>query len=183
MSEETFVRECSPTLAGIKAGNMFSGNFDTFQDLQNYVNKLNKILNPKGIHVIILRYKDGFSLIGVFRIRDVKLILQNRDARKLLKKLGYVKFDLKSCLIHLLGRFQNYDDFPHEVGLFLGYPPVDVCGFIENHSNGQKCTGTWKVYGDEESAKKTFEKYRKCKKIYCSLLKEGISIENLAVAS
>ena len=183
MSEEVFVRHCSPTLAGMKAGNMFSSNFDSFEELQDYVNNLNSILNPKGIQVIILRYKEGFSLIGVFRIKALNDILLNDDARQLLKSLGYSKFDLRSCFVHLLVRFQDFNNFPHEVGLFLGYPPEDVKGFIDNHSNGQKCTGVWKVYGDEQAAKKTFERYRKCTKIYCSLLKKGRSIENLAVAS
>lgn len=182
MSEEIFVRECSPTLAGLKAGNMFSSNFGSFRELIKYINKLNSVLNSKGIQVVILRYKNGFSLIGVFRIKAVKQILKNKAAQKILKKFGYSKFDLTSCLIQLLLRFQNYEDFPHEVGLFLGYPPVDVAGFINNHSNGQKCTGTWKVYGNEKSAKKTFEKYKKCTKNYCNLLKQGRSIENLAVA-
>ena len=183
MSEEIFVRHCSPTLAGMKAGSMFSCNFDSLEELQNYVSGLNEILNPKGIQVIILRYKDGFSLIGVFRIKAVKEVLLNEDAIKLLKSLGYNNFDLCSCFVHLLIRFQNFNDFPHEVGLFLGYPPEDVIGFIDNNSNGQKCIGVWKVYGDEHSAKKTFKKYRRCTKIYCYLLKKGRSIENLAVAS
>ena len=183
MSEEVFVRHCSPTLAGMKAGNMFSSNFDSFQDLQDYVEEMNRVLNPKGIQVIILRYKDGFSLIGVFRIKALKDMLLNEKARELLGCLGYKKFDLRSAFVHLLVRFQNFDEFPHEVGLFLGYPPEDVWGFIENHSKGQKCTGTWKVYGDEQAAKKTFEKYRKCTRVYCSLLKKGRSIEKLTVAS
>ena len=170
MSDEIFVRECSPTLAGMKAGNMFSCNFDSYEELQNYVNELNKILNPKGVQVIVLRYKNGFSLIGVFRIKALKAMLKNPLARKLLRSLGYKSLDLRSCLLHLLVRFQNYEEFPHEVGLFLGYPPEDVQGFIENNSNGQKCIGIWKVYGDEESAQKTFAKYRKCTRVFCLFL-------------
>ena len=182
MSDEIFVRECSPTLAGMKAGNMFSSNFESFEELKNYVNKLNEILNPKGVQVVILRYRDGFSLIGVFRIKAIEAVLKNPLAGKILKNLGYKSLDLRSCLLHLLVRFQNFDEFPHEVGLFLGYPPEDVQGFIENNSNGQKCIGIWKVYGDEESAQKTFAKYRKCTRVFCSLLKKGRSIDKLTVA-
>lgn len=47
-------------------------------------------------------------------------------------------------------------DFPHEIGLFLGYPLEDVQGFIENRAEGYKCVGCWKVYGDEEYAKQEF---------------------------
>ena len=48
----------------------------------------------------------------------------------------------------------DYGEFPHEVGLFLGYPPEDVEGFIENKACSCKLTGYRKVYSDEEKAKK-----------------------------
>ena len=182
MCEEVFVRECSPTLANMKAGNMFSSRFNSFDEVSEYAEEMNQMLNPKGMQVIILRYNEGLALIGVFRIRALKEILKNKLTRQILTNLGYKKLDLHSCLVHLLVRFQNFNDFPHEVGLFLGYPPEDVQGFIQNNSNGQKCIGIWKVYGDEKSAQKTFEKYRKCTRIFCSLLKKGRSIDKLAVA-
>ena len=31
-------------------------------------------------------------------------------------------------------------EFPHEVGLFLSYPPEDVKGFIDHRANNFKCT-------------------------------------------
>lgn len=73
-------------------------------------------------------------------------------------------------------------EFPHEVGLFLGYPPEDVKGFIDHRANDFKCAGLWKVYGDEEKARSLFEKYRKCTEIYCALWQSGSKLEQLAVA-
>ena len=73
-------------------------------------------------------------------------------------------------------------EFPHEVGLFLGYPPEDVKGFIDHRANDFKCAGLWKVYGDEEKARSLFEKYRKCTEIYCTLWQSGLKLEQLAVA-
>ena len=73
-------------------------------------------------------------------------------------------------------------DFPHEVGLFLSYPPEDVKGFIENRAANAKCTGVWKVYGDERQARQTFAKYKKCTDIYCRSWRAGSSLERLAVA-
>ena len=32
-------------------------------------------------------------------------------------------------------------DLPHEVGLFLSYPPEDVKGFIDHRANDFKCAG------------------------------------------
>ena len=68
------------------------------------------------------------------------------------------------------------------MGLFLSYPPEDVKGFIENRAANAKCTGVWKVYGDEEKARSLFAKYRKCTEIYCTLWQSGLKLEQLAVA-
>ena len=34
-------------------------------------------------------------------------------------------------------------EFPHEVWLFLSYPPEDVKGFIDHRASGFKCAGLW----------------------------------------
>ena len=73
-------------------------------------------------------------------------------------------------------------EFPHEVGLFLSYPPEAVKGFIDHRANGFKYAGLWKVYGDEEKARSLFVKYKKCTEIYCALWQSGLKLEQLAVA-
>ena len=45
-----------------------------------------------------------------------------------------------------------------------------------------KCVGCWKVYENEEAAKKTFAKYKACTRVYCRQLASGIDIERLTVA-
>ncbi len=60
--------------------------------------------------------------------------------------------------------------------MFLGYPPEDVCGFINNSGSGYKCVGCWKAYGDANKAKKTFDKYERCRKVCTSLIENGKKI-------
>ena len=64
----------------------------------------------------------------------------------------------------------------------LGYPAEDVQGFIENETKECKCVGCWKVYGDEEKAKKIFDKYRKCSQVYLDRFERGYTLEKLTVA-
>ena len=64
------------------------------------------------------------------------------------------------------------------VGLFLSYPPKDVRGFIDHCAGGFKCTGLWKVYGDEEKTCSLFTKYKKCTEIYCTLWQSGLHLTN-----
>ena len=121
-------------------------------------------------------------MIYLFRPTDLKRDLLDGTAISLLKKRGYQDIRVEPCVCQLMDRFREEGEFPHEVGLFLGYPPEDVCGFIDNKACGHKCVGCWKVYGDEAAAKRTFEKYKKCTEVFCSLWEQGISIERLTVA-
>lgn len=70
-------------------------------------------------------------------------------------------------------------DFPHEIGVFLGYPLKDVVGFIQNKGKNCKCCGCWKVYSDECEARKKFARYEKCKTIYMSMFQRGKSVLQL----
>ena len=55
-------------------------------------------------------------------------------------------------------------------------------GYIQNSGKNCKCSGCWKVYGDENKAKKTFDLYKKCERVYCHQLARGIDIKRLTVA-
>ena len=86
-------------------------------------------------------------------------------------------------LTPLRRRLAENEEFPHEIGLFLGYPPEDVCGFIENKAACAQCVGCWKVYGDVESAKRKFAQYEKCTRVYNDLFDQGKrSLQQLTVA-
>ena len=86
------------------------------------------------------------------------------------------------CICQLARKIRSEAEFPHEIGLFLGYPPEDVCGFMENRACNCKCIGCWKVYGDEAAAKKKFAQYKKCTRIYQDQWAKGTDIERLTVA-
>ena len=82
----------------------------------------------------------------------------------------------------MIRRLRQSGEFPHEIGLFLGYPPEDVQGFITQGPDCCKCSGCWKVYGNEDQARKKFAQYKKCTQIYCRLWAAGSSVERLTVA-
>ena len=42
MSEEYFVRHCSPTLAGLKTANMFTYNYENISEMLDSLRSLNK---------------------------------------------------------------------------------------------------------------------------------------------
>ena len=77
-----------------------------------------------------------------------------------------------------LGRDEG---FPHEIGLFLGYPPSDVECFMKDPYKGVKCCGCWKAYSEPEKAVKIFRKYKQCTEIYREMNKNGKTLAQLAV--
>ena len=147
MSDELIIRNCSPTLAGIKTGSIFSCPYRSNRELMDDIRSLNRRLVPKGLRVLPLRCTEKRALIYVFRANDLRRDLSNQAVIELLRKRGYRDIRLEPCVCQLIGRFRENGEFPHEIGVFLGYPPEDVCGFIENKACGHKCVGCWKVTG------------------------------------
>lgn len=181
MSEELLIRHCSPTLAGIKTGNLFTSTYSSEEEVVEMVREYNRTLGPKGLRILPMCYRKGRVLIYVYRPQKLKEDLEDISACRVLERKGYPCESSERCVVKLAGRLREKEEFPHEIGLFLGYPPEDVKGFMENKNEGCKCTGFWKVYGDEEKARKLFAKYQKCINIYYSQWSLGKSVERLTV--
>lgn len=183
MSEELLVRHCSPTLAGLKTGNLFSYKVESIAGLKRQIEYMNNMLNSKGVYVCLLKLCGDRALIYVFRPNSLKRDLNREEARALLNKNGYSGESLHGYINHLSERICKCSEFPHEIGLFLGYPIEDIKGFITNKGKNCKCVGCWKVYNNEIEAKKTFAKFKKCTDIYCRKLNEGLSIMRLTIVA
>ncbi len=179
--EKIIIEHCSPTLAGIKTANLFTVKCQDMAELQNYIQGLGKTFSKKGISVRIVKQKIGTALIYIYRENMLKNDLANFSAKKILIKYGYRDFSPSSAIERLIGRLNSYEEFPHEIGLFLGYPPADVEGFICHKGKNCKLCRYWKVYGDEEDALIKFAKYDKCRAIYYKLWQSGKDILQLTV--
>jgi hypothetical protein len=182
VSEEYLVRNCAPTLAGLKTGNMFTCPYESKEALLEDLRKLNNRLRPKGLRLIPLRFSQSKALLYLFRPAALRRDLSHSQADELLRCQGYCTGSCEKCVGQLAKKLRRQEDFPHEVGLFLGYPPEDVHGFICQGPDRCKATGCWKVYGDEETAKKKFAQFKHCTKVYCRHWAKKQDLDRLAVA-
>lgn len=183
MSEEVLVFNCAPTLAGIKTGNLFTCAYTKKSEVIDSIRVLNLRLGAKGLRVVPLRFLPDRVLVYVYRPGGLDRDLSRDEARRMLSEAGYASADSVRSVVELQRRINERGDFPHEIGLFLSYPPEDVRGFIENRGRDCKCVGTWKVYGDEEEARRTFSRYKSCTADYCRRLRCcGEGLEQLTVA-
>ena len=125
--------------------------------------RLNAVLVPRGLRILPMRYMQSRVLLYLYRPDALRRDLENSDARDILRDCGYEACcRAESCLSCLIGKMRSSADFPHEVGLFLGYPPEDVRGFMENRAAGFKLIGCWKVYGDVDAAREKFKSFESC---------------------
>ncbi len=184
MSEDNLVFHCAPTLAGIKNGSLFTSDYTSKGEVLSAIRSLNRRLSPRGLRVLPLRYSEKKVLVYVYRPLGLARDLEKDGARDILLRAGYSEIDPAKSVTELMRRVNASGDFPHEIGLFLSYPPEDVLGFMENGGRDHKCVGTWKVYGDEDAAKRTFSRYKRCTDLYCRLYRDGrCSLEQLAIAA
>ena len=157
MTDRLLVSHCAPTLAGLKTGSLFTASFETGEDLRRSLRRVNKLLGEKGVRAVPLRYQKGRGLIYLYRPGQLSRDLRNPQVWEVLRACGYRK---RSA---------------------VGYPPEDVAGFIENRAEHYKCSGLWKVYGDVEAARRRFDLYRECTRVYCRRWETGAGIQGLTV--
>jgi hypothetical protein len=182
MPEKEIILHCSPTLAGLKTGNLFLSDYKNSAVLQRDVAQWNARLGQKGLRFTVLRARNGRALIYAYRLSRLKETLSDTQVALFLAEHGYPAGHLEGCLTRLCVKLAECENFPHEIGVFLGYPLGDIKAFIANAGANCKCAGAWKAYSDEQAAEKTFSKYKKCTQIYCKKHAEGIGIDRLAVA-
>jgi len=181
--EAVLVRQCAPTLAGMKPGSIFCFNHSPLEVSRQKVCQWNKQLEPFGLTVQILLERPGSSSVIVFVYRHdcLEQMLSDDAYQSFLAQAGYERTNLDGLLEQLSYRLRTQPEFPHEIGVFLGYPLRDVIGFIENHGRNFTCCGFWKSYGDPAEMQVCFACYRRCIQTYVAMFEQGIPIERLAV--
>lgn len=113
------VRNCSPTLAGIKPASLFTypGVYadqdgssvtaaieDRRARLLNVIAQCNRELNPLGIHLSVLVWRPCGALVYAYRPNRLATYLADPRAKTALAKEDYDTGNLSACLVHLASR-------------------------------------------------------------------------------
>ncbi len=173
----------APTLLGIKCASLFSLSSSEF-DLDFHSQYFNRRTAAMGLASRILCRCKNRSLILVYSREQLAKRLSDSAVRAILERYGYTSdMTVGECLDRLSERIGDSGSFPHEIGIFLGYPVEDVVGFIENKGENFKFCGAWKVYGSVENARRTFADYDRCRNFLCNKLNGGADIYQTLVQS
>lgn len=181
--ERALIEHCSPTLASLKVGSLFCFLSPACEDVQAEITSLNAQLRGKGLHLLPVKSIGGRTLCYLYRQSQLEAMLAVPEHAEFLRSQGYEHTDAQGTLDMLIARLRANPDFPHEIGLFLGYPLGDVIGFIENKGQNCLCCGCWKAYTDACAAQKLFAKFGKCTEVYRRKYTAGRTLSQLTVAA
>ena len=168
-TEYSLGKNCCMTFAGIKPASLITVRKNGRNDLE----RLARCFCRRGFCFEILRENTDRLVVYVYHEQRLRSVLFSEEIYDFLYGLGYRYMDVGEAVERLRERMQG-DLFPHEVGVFLGYPLSDVKGFIADPQGGRP--GYWKVYGNEEQALKIFSRYRKCSDCICRMMDGGKSL-------
>ena len=180
--EAALARHAAPCLAGIKPANLVSFPSADIQWCDTY----NAILNEQGIYFTPLCVCENRTQILVYRKDLLACLCFHPQVVAALQYFGYrpesgldaIIMRLKERMAVLTGVRNRHcrDSFPHEIGLFLGYPADDVMQYVK--TGGRNCLfcGYWKVYSNPEQALQVFHQYTECKERFALQIKSGMTI-------
>lgn len=179
--EQSLALYASPTLAFLKPASLFSFHKNESKNIYETLACYNQKFKHKNIVFTIVGERKHHFLIYVYQINLLKQYLMQDEVSRFLLKFEYYFDTLSSALERLKTRLLN-DDFPHEIGIFLGYPLKDVIAFIENKGKNCLTCGYWKVYYNQNKAEQIFRRYHCCKYHYLNQLKKGNDIIDIIYA-
>ncbi len=180
--EESLIRNAAPTLAGIKTANLYNFRFKNLRDCIESIHRMNKRLNQKGIYIKLMKNVKDFYLLYVYRKSKLEERIADSEVHTFLQNYGYKDSgNLASYIEKLKERINTEPCFPHEIGVFLGYPIEDVRDFIEKKGEGCAYCGEWKVYHDVPAAISFFCKLKKCRDVYARVYEDGRNIYDMTV--
>lgn len=168
--------QCAPVISGIKISNLLTIPAKSLRELSAVLKKTElsfRILYPGRERLVILIYRET----------ELKEYLEREEVMAFIYKCGYETSDISKIFPVFVKRYMRYmelkQDFPHELGLFLGYPIEDVEGFIKENGKNYLYSGYWKVYKDTELKIRLFKDYERVQTEIVRLLYEGLDIMDI----
>lgn len=171
--------ECSEVLAGVKPANLISivnrarpCGRNLYQLWQSYHEDL--AIRIANLTFIVLQTRSQALLLLCYNPEELERSLAHAGIRTLLHMSGYdAAASCEDLVAELCRRIAKNDSFPHEIGLFIGYPAKDVAAFMGLVKLPFACQGPWKIYGNPLRSLALADQYRCCRQRMGAILATG----------
>ncbi len=181
---------CMPTLAHLKSSSLVSIEKSKLKNTKQLIKFMENCVRAFACSCLCLYENEVKLSLLIYNDRMLSELLTDMDIVNYFIQSGYKVSE--NCISSVLttwkqryslyfdnrGRLPGYE-FPHEIGLLLGYPLKDVIGFIQNKGMNYLLCGYWKVYHDKERAERIFEAYTNVRMNALRLLKEGKTLTDI----
>lgn len=180
---------CMPTLLKLKPSSLISVD-KSFIDKTELIKKVQSETDQFDCKYDIL-YEDNSMLnLFVYQEQAFASMLSDYNNIRFLMQFGYdCNSDRLDHIIHSLKtRMDLYHngiakhintEFPHEIGIILGYPVEDVDSFIRYQGKNYLYSGYWKVYHNVNEAVRIFENYRELRQAALRVLVSGKNLKEV----
>jgi hypothetical protein len=168
----------SPVLLGVKPSVMLRITNCKRAELEDRYNVFcvcqEEILKALSVEAFVINRNQNGILVLFYDKNSLLKTLDREYNSKFLNRFGYVASERLELKLERLKTAYDSGRFPHEVGIFLGYPLKDVKGFLENRnrSNGPSLKCGWRVYGNPRESLKLKKAYSLAEKLSIMMLKE-----------
>jgi len=106
-----------------------------------------------------IKKQNGSVQVFFYHSNSLDTALCNKANLKFLQRFGYPEqYSLEGYVDFLIERLRS-SDFPHEIGIFLGYPLKDVLGYMGHSTLKLVKTKGWKIYGNENMSNKRYQSF------------------------
>ena len=173
--ETQIALRCAPVLAGLNPSNLLvvgKGQLRTACMLFTATRFTCFLLEQDMYKAVLLLYEEH-GLESFLKQAQVKELLMQKGYPCALESI----LQVNELLRVFAGRYRAYlrgdGEFPHEMGLFLGYPVEDVRGFMENEGKNFIYAGYWKVYENAEEKRRLFQKFDRAREALIRLVVDG----------
>lgn len=174
--ENQIVLQCAPLIVGLRISSLFiisKGN----------LKQIHGLLGKSQICYYVFYLTEERAVILLYHRHRLEDYLGQTEVRDFLRKRGYPLIRLEDILQEFRRRYRHYctgmGDFPHELGLILGYPIEDVKGFIRYKGKNPLYAGYWKVYTNVPAKKELFHMFELAKEMLVEFLRNGIDIQDI----
>lgn len=162
---------CMPVLLGIKPSNIITAHKRKMVCQEEFINCVYKEVMGFNCRLSTLYENEEVYIFFIYNYDLLESILTHEESCRFLRQVGYWQYEktVEKQIELIKSRYYKYKEergsFPHEIGIFLGYPLEDVKGFIANNGRYYLLNGYWKVYGDVKQAKETFRLYQMAREV------------------
>ena len=168
--------QCAPLITGLKVSNLLIVSVENERQVR-------MIIGKSGISYYKMLQTEKKITFLLFRRKQLEGFLCRKEIKQFFQKEGYYVFQFGKILRTFQMRYATYmkegGEFPHEMGLLLGYPLEDVRGFMENEGKYFLYSGYWKVYENMTKKIRLFRKFEVAKEMLIFLIYNGVGMEEI----